>query len=84
MFGGKNRVHQPAFLSFFKDARERFTTRRISRRTCIYKYIYTRVVAIGFNNRKRGECWRMEGGEKIGGEIGLTGIALSVSVGLCR
>lgn len=84
MFGGKNRVHQPAFLSFFKDARERFTTRRISRRTCIYKYIYTRVVAIGFNNRKRGECLGMEGGEKIGGEMGLTGIALSVSVGLCR
>ena len=39
---------------------------------------------IGFNNRKRGECWRMEGGEKIGGEMGLTGIALSVPFGLCR
>ena len=53
-------------------------------RVYINIYIYTRVVAIGFNNRKRGECWRMEGGEKIGGEMGLTGIALSVSVGLCR
>lgn len=77
--GEKNRVHQRAFLSLslFKDVREsrgrdlrqEFHGGRV--------YMCARDRDIGFKNRNRRECWEGGGGAKIGGEIGLTGIALS-------